>query len=373
MALAHGVNDLYMGFLTPLYPVVMDRFRLSLAQVGTVSMTAALASALAQPLFGVLFDRHGLSAFLHLAPLFTGIFVSLMPVAPTFPLFLAFLFLGCLGSAAFHPKGASVTPGLSGAHPEMGMAIFSAGGNLGYAAGPALIALFLASAGSAASPLLIAPAAAVTAGLLLVLPARVLAQRADRAARTSFRQLLARRQELAMVARVIVLNFLLTVGIRGMQTFLPVYYTRLGFSVTWVGILFTAMLTAGALASILASSLSRRLGWKPLVIASLCGGTPLFLAGILLLPHPAGSILIVASGILLNCSNPIIILLGQKHAGDSPAMASSLLMGLSWGVAGLVMVPLGSLGELIGMRSMLLLSAVTPLAGLIPVRRIPRA
>lgn len=361
-----------MGFLTPLYPIVMDRFALSLAQVGTVSMTAALASALAQPLFGVLFDRVGASAFLYLAPLATGVFTSLLPAAPSFPLFLTFLFLGCLGSAAFHPKGASVTPGLSGAHPEMGMAVFSAGGNLGYAAGPALVAFFLASFGAAASPLLIVPSAAVAACLALFLPLRQIAERTARTARLSFRELLERRDRLIAVARVVFLNFLLTVGVRGMQTFLPVYCTRLGVPVTGVGVLFTVMLAAGALASLLASSLSRRYGWRPLVIVSLCGGPPLFLAAIPLLPHPVGLVLITAAGILLTCTNPIIILLGQRHAGDSPAMASSLLMGLSWGLAGLVMIPLGVLGERIGIRSMLILIAAAPLAAMGPALRIPR-
>jgi len=125
-----------MGFLTPLYPLAVEKYGLSLSMVGAVSMVAALASAISQPFFGTLFDRFGFTASLYVAPLLTGLFISAIGIAPSLTVFLLILFLGCLGSAAFHPKGASVTPTLSGGHPEMGMAVFSAGGNLGYAADP---------------------------------------------------------------------------------------------------------------------------------------------------------------------------------------------------------------------------------------------
>ncbi len=148
-----------MGFLTPLYPIIMDKFGLSLSLVGAVSMVAALASALSQPFFGMLFDRFGFSASLYLAPLLTGLLVSCLGIAPSFTVFLVILCLGCLGSAAFHPKGASVTPTLSGSHAAVGMAIFSAGGNLGFAAGPAVIAYFISVWGFHATPVLAVPAA----------------------------------------------------------------------------------------------------------------------------------------------------------------------------------------------------------------------
>ena len=170
VAAAHFFNDIYMGFLTPLFPIVMEKFGLTLSMVGALSMVAALASALSQPLFGMLFDRFGLTASLYLAPLLTAILVSCVGVISSYPVFLAALFLGCLGSAAFHPKGASVTPTLSGSHPEIGMAIFSAGGNLGFAAGPAVIAFFIATWGFRSTPILAVPAALVAGGALPAAP-----------------------------------------------------------------------------------------------------------------------------------------------------------------------------------------------------------
>ena len=73
----------------------------------------------------------------------------------------------------------------------------------------------------------------------------------------------------------------------------------------------------------------------------------------------------------LSWSNPVIILQAQRHSGNSPAMASSLLMGLSWGVAGIAMLPLGVLGEAIGTRNMLLAAGCVPLLALVSCLRLP--
>jgi MFS transporter, FSR family, fosmidomycin resistance protein len=372
VATGHFFNDIYMGFLTPLYPIVMQKFGLSLSLVGAVSMVAALASALSQPFFGMLFDRFGVTASLYLAPLLTGVLVSCVAVAPGYPLFLLLLFFGCLGSAAFHPKGASITPSLSGSHLEVGMAVFSAGGNIGFAAGPALFAFFISAWGLRSTPFLAIPAAFVAGTLFLLLPARELKMRAARAARVSWRSLFANRHDLGILVRLVFVNFCLTVAVRGLSTFLPVYMAKMAVPVTTIGVLFTVMLACGAAVSIFVSSLSRRTGKRVLILVSVVGGVPLAVAGYLLFPSALGSILIVAAGTVLTFSNPLLILLAQKHSGGSPAMASSLIMGLSWGLAGLAMVPMGALGEAVGMTTMMIVVAAFPLLAVVSCLRIPR-
>ena len=369
---AHFWNDIYMGFLTPLYPIVMEKFGLSLSLVGAVSMVAALASALSQPFFGMLFDRYGVTASLYLAPLLTGVLVSCLGLAPSYPVFLALIFLGCLGSAAFHPKGASVTPTLSGSHPEVGMAIFSAGGNLGFAAGPAVIAFFISAWGFRSTAILAAPAAAVALALFLLFPAKELKRKTARAVRVTWKSLIADRRNTTVLLRLVFINFCLTVSVRGLTTFLPVYMARLSVPVTSIGVLFTVMLAFGAVISVFVSSLSRTTGKRVLILISCVAGVPLALGGYLLFPSGAGSVLVIVAGTVLTFSNPLLILLAQRHSGDSPAMASSLIMGFSWGLAGLAMVPLGAIGEVIGMRAMMMILGAFPLLAIVACLRLPR-
>ena len=361
-----------MGFLTPLYPIIVDKFGLTLSLVGVVSMVAALASALSQPFFGMLFDRFGLSASLYLAPLLTGLLVSCLGIAPSFTVFLVLLCLGCLGSAAFHPKGASVTPTLSGSHAAVGMALYSAGGNLGFAAGPAVMAYFISVWGFRATPVLAVPAALVAGSLALLLPVGDLRARVARSARISLRDLAASGADLAMLLRLVFINFCLTVGVRTLYTFLPVDMARRGAPLTSIGALFTGMLALGAVASVFVSTLSQRTGKRVLVLVSIALGAPLAVAGSLSFASTAGVVLVMAAGAVLTFTSPLLIVMAQKHSGNSPAMASSLILGLSWGLAGLAMVPLGSLGELVGIPAMMIVGGAFPLLSLVSCLRIPR-
>ena len=67
-----------------------------------------------------------------------------------------------------------------------------------------------------------------------------------------------------------------------------------------------------------------------------------------------------------------MILFAQNHSGNSPAIASSLLMGLSWGLGGLVMVPLGAFGEVAGVTNALIVAAAFPVLAIVSCLRIPK-
>jgi FSR family fosmidomycin resistance protein-like MFS transporter len=175
-----------------------------------------------------------------------------------------------------------------------------------------------------------------------------------------------------VLLRLVFVNFCLTVAIRAMSTFLPVLLAEAGMPVTRIGVIFTVMLTVGAGASILAASLSKRTGGRLLIQATLLGGLPFAAAGLYLLPGAWGILLVVAAGTIMSSSMPLMLVFAQSYSGGSPAMASSLIMGVSWGLAGLAMVLLGWVGDLIGIRPMMLVSLAVPLLALVPALRLPR-
>jgi FSR family fosmidomycin resistance protein-like MFS transporter len=212
----------------------------------------------------------------------------------------------------------------------------------------------------------------VVALLFVLLPPRRIEEHTKGRTEITLRGLVADRAGFAAVLRLIFINFCITVAIRALQTFLSIHLTDLGQPVTSAGLLLTAMLALGALASILVSSLSRRIDARALVASSILAGPPLGVAGVLLLPSALGWVLVALSGMALSWSNPVLILKAQRHAGDSPAMASSLLMGLSWGLGGIAMLPLGALGEALGTRTLLVAAGLVPLLGIVSCFRLPR-
>ena len=183
--------------------------------------------------------------------------------------------------------------------------------------------------------------------------------------------LFADRNRLAVLLRLVFVNFCLTVAIRAMSTFLPVLLADAGMPVTRIGVIFTLMLAAGAGTSILAASLSKRTGGR-LILATLLGGLPFAVAGLYLLPAAWGVLLVIVAGTIMSSALPIMLVSAQRYSGGSPAIASSLIMGVSWGSAGLAMVLLGWAGERIGIRPMMLVSLGVPLLALVPALRMPR-
>ena len=137
VAVAHGFNDAYSAFIPPLLPRLMERLDLSIALAATVAMAYSIASSLLQPLLGYLADRFGRRAFLVAGPLLSGVFVSLLGWAPNFWILLLVLAMGGLGSAAFHPPGASYAVRVGeGKGSGARYSVFSFGGSAGYALGP---------------------------------------------------------------------------------------------------------------------------------------------------------------------------------------------------------------------------------------------
>ena len=148
VALAHGINDAYAAFLSPLLPRIMEKMGLSIALAATLAMTLSLGASLLQPLMGYLADRYGRRLFVVLGPLLSGVFLSMVGLAPTFWILVAFLLLGGLGSATFHPPGASYAARISeGKGSGLRMSFFSLGGSLGWAAGPLIAVAIVGSLG----------------------------------------------------------------------------------------------------------------------------------------------------------------------------------------------------------------------------------
>jgi len=137
VAMAHALNDSYASFVPPLLPRIMDDLGLSIALAATLAVAFSIASALPQPLFGYLADRYGRRVFAVLGPVLVGVFISSIGFADDFWILVLFLTFAGIGSAAFHPPGASYAVRVSeGKGGGARYSIFAFGGSIGFALGP---------------------------------------------------------------------------------------------------------------------------------------------------------------------------------------------------------------------------------------------
>src|SRR6478672_12883181 len=132
----HMATDFANGALPALLPFLKERFSLSYTAVGGIVLASQASSSLIQPLFGLWSDRKGAMWLLPAGVALAGIGIALAADAPSYWLVAALVVVSGVGVAAYHPEGSKFASFVSGNRRASGMALFSLGGNIGYALGP---------------------------------------------------------------------------------------------------------------------------------------------------------------------------------------------------------------------------------------------
>src|SRR5438874_3740128 len=135
----HFVNDSYSSIIYPLLPLIKLKLGLTSAQVFWLAPLYAISSSLMQPVYGFISDRYFRRFFAVFGPAITGVFVSMIGLAPSYGILIVLLVAGGIGIGSFHPQAAAMAAAAASERRRVGMALFSALGTLGFAVGPLVI------------------------------------------------------------------------------------------------------------------------------------------------------------------------------------------------------------------------------------------
>ncbi|NJN99386.1 MAG: MFS transporter [Anaerolineales bacterium] len=108
VALAHFTIELCGNFLPMLYPILINTLGLTYSQIGLIALVAGLSEALFQPVFGYLSDQWGARRMTVLSIVWMGTLLGLVGFTWNYLSLIGLVGLGVLGSAAFHPAGATL-------------------------------------------------------------------------------------------------------------------------------------------------------------------------------------------------------------------------------------------------------------------------
>jgi FSR family fosmidomycin resistance protein-like MFS transporter len=319
------------------------------------------STSLLQPIFGALNDRFNRRFFVFLGPLISGIFMCSLCFAPSYEMLIPLLLLCGLGSAIFHPSAATMVSRLSGRRKEWGISLFITFGNIGHAMSPLVVVPVVAYLSFQAMPLLIIPAMVVALMLFRRLPE----PQTLVVAFPDFRHDgAARRQRMSLLLHLVI-SMLRSVMISGFATFIPIYMHTRGHSLFASGATTTIFQSIGAIGSLLSGHFAARLDRRRIIMFSLFGAAPL-LASFVYFPGWLSLVALAMSGILLYFSFPLNVVMSQELFPHRASMVSALMIGVSWGTAGLMMTLLGFIAERIGLQSALLtLTVIGVLADLL--------
>ena len=356
LALGHFCVDSYAGMLAPMVPLLQDRLGLSLAATATIGAVMAFSN-LSQPVLGLLGDRMRRRTLVPAGVLLAAVCMPLMAVTPSFGLTMAVIAAGGLGVAAFHPQSFVIAADLSGARRAFGIALYVFAGTIGLATTPTWLTFTVDAFGAGVLPLTTLPGVVAAVVIWRRVPLA-----ADPAQEQGWRavgaQIAASLRPLAAILAVVVLR---NVTFLGFNLFIAVLNRDRGMGLAAGGIALSIYNLSGVLASLGVGRIADRTDPKPLVWGSMAAAAP-FLCAYALVPGPAALLLLAVGGGLLGSSTSVMVALAQQAAPGQRALASSLPLGLSWGLASLTLPLLGWIGDLAGVTAMLSALGWLPLA-----------
>lgn len=344
---AHATNDAFANVLPVFLPTLQVRFGLGEAVLAVMVAVISISANVLQPVFGGFVDRWGRRKTAALGLMIGSTLMGFVSVTPNVWSLFFVLAVGGLGSAVFHPAAASMARN-TGAQKSLSMSLFAAGGAVGSALMPVAVLWVVRSFGAGYVPVL------STVGVLTGLALFVLTPRQTQPLRVP-----GTRQpfiDLGLLAGPV--GLLALAGILRAMAFIsftsgmPLFLASVkGFApdAAIIGLTLSVYSGAAALGGIIAGLAAPRVGRVRLIVGSMLLALPALL---LVLWLPSGGlafyVLVALAGMLTNSSIPLLVVSAQDLAPNAVAAASGLLMGFTWGVAGVVYIGFGALQQFIG-------------------------
>ena len=338
LALVHAVNDALTAILGALLPTLQIRFAAGTTMLALLVATLNISTSVTQPALGALADRIGLRQVAAAGVALAAVSFSLVGVAPTVPVLLTLLVLGGVGSAALHPVSTSIVGGPSATNPGLAIGMFTAGGMVGFAAGPVLILWLVSAFGTTVTPWLMLPGLAFAAAILVLLPDW-------EPHRTGHRLgLIGRRTLTGSIGWLTAASSLVSLAFITVTAAVPLWLVTahgLDTDAPLLGWTLAVFSLAAGLGAVAGGALAPRLGYARTATTSILTATlPL---GIMLVASPGPITLAAAAvaGALLYASQPLLIVAAQDAVPQAPAAAAGVVIGVATAVAGLLYVGSG--------------------------------
>ena len=354
---AHVVNDMYASFVPPLLPRIMGELGLSITLAATLAVAFSVAAALPQPFFGFLADRYGRRGLAVLGPIISGVFVSAIAWATGFWSLLLLLIVGGIGSAAFHPSGASYAVRVSeGKGGGARYSVFAFGGSVGFAIGPVVAVWLAQSRGMDGLWVAAFPVFFVAPVIYLSLPSgRSETRDAHRPPPAPPSEVL--RHLKGPLGLIFGVSAVMAFVQRAFLTMEPIIVAESGGSETLGAIALTAYLSAQAFGTVAGGLLADRVDRRKLLAHMCFWAFPAHVFAVWIGPEGLiGLMAAGAAGFLGMATLPPVVVMAQEMIPTGTAVSSGIVMGLAWATGAIGVLGTGMLADAMGAQAATLLS-----------------
>lgn len=362
MFLGHVWVDVSQAILPVALVKLKEVFFLSYFQVGLMMAVLNLTSSVIQPVFGYISDRFSTGWFVPVGILWTALAMGLLGWSVNYPTALALVGLAGLGTAAFHPRAMMAVYSLSGSRLGFGAAVFSTGGNLGFALGPVVGSFLILGFGLHATLGLLIPGV-VLCLIIFFYRGDFLRQApaAKAASADDADKQLPKFPWVSLIAVCLIVTLRSWVYV-SFITYLPMFFELRGIQLKTGSLMLTVFLAGGAAAGLYGGHLSDKFGRRRVIVVSMLIYPAL--ASLMILSKGGWIWLLAgASGAALLASFAVTIVLAQELMSQYVGLASGLILGLGFGTGGLGTAFSGFLADRLGLYEVLWILALAPVLG----------
>jgi FSR family fosmidomycin resistance protein-like MFS transporter len=367
LSACHFIHDIYSSFLAPLLPLIIEKFSLSMTQAGLLS-TVMQIPAIFNPYFGSVADRFNVRYFIIFAPALTAVPMSLLGVAPGYGVLLLLTFITGISVALFHVPMPVMIARYSGSRVGRGMSFYMVGGELARTLGPMVAVAMVTLFGlEGFYPVMIF---GIIASFWLFFWLKDVSPEVKPTKRASFLQTWSE-------IKFFMLPLIFILWARGFMhgctaTFLPTFLEQETGNLWLAGTGLAIMEGTGVLGALTAGILSDYLGRRRMLLLSLIGAP----AGLFLLTVTGGwlrFLMIIFTGFTLLSTTPVMLAMVQEHGKKRPATANGLFMMVSFLARSAIVVVIGWLADMAGLKMTYIISAAIGLLAIPFVLKLPEA
>lgn len=358
LGISHFVADFYCNVLPILLPLLAVKFGFSYAACGSLFMAFQVVASFLQPPLGLMADRKSINWIMPVSIITSGILVCAVFETDSVLILILIVIMSGLCSSGFHPVAGGIVPLVAPKNKDiLATSIFIAGGNIGFALAPTLVAFYLHYVGQEDLLYLSAPAL-ITAALIFMRRLHIKAKPSGLIALPNVHEIV--RNQPFMI-------FILGICLRAwsycaMVIYLALVFTEMGYNLAQSSSGILAMLLGVTAGGLIIGSLSLRFGMKQLIIMTLIvsiAAETVFVIKADLSVISYIALFVMGAG--LYGSTPVAIVWSERMLSGSAAFSSSMILGFTFGVGYVASVISGYIGDYIGLLNGIAITTIPSL------------
>lgn len=346
VSLAHFFNDFYMNLIPPILFLFVNSLGLSLAQQAFIAFVITSSGSFAQPVIGYFVDKRGKPSLLLFSLMWIAFWMSVSGIITNYYLLVITVGMGALASALFHPLGSAVAVKLGNKSRGTSLSIFMTIGGFAASVSPVIAIPAVKAYGLNVLVLFMIPGILVALFMYIVKVHNVEINQSQEEKDEEHGKFDFNSAKWVSVlvfissSKVLIRSFLITFGVQIMLL--------KQVDIKIAGVVLSVYLLANSFGTILGGYLNDRIGSKKVLLlfnllALLCMAIIVFTDGF---PMVVGFSLI---GLALSGSNTANIVMAYELMPKNLNVATGLIMGLSGGLGGLIMLIFGKIADVQGL------------------------